>query len=305
MLKNKRKPIFNKYKRNVTDNNDDLLNFDQMGFFDDGEFQMEPPPLPPEDIMAMQKAFLNPREVISTLLRDLGLTKPADMYMIDMTGVRSLTSDFGLRTSIEIKQRLLSILDLNDLLDMYTIEENLIISGFGLNKYDEWSNVSCDTEGAGEIAVVGHDTEEGLKCPECGTEYDDVNSILLAQTTAVSHYILNTTSAIDDLVKIVKPHISLTPICPNCYCDSAKNTLNDRATRNLSPVFIGTDLNRKMIPLLPKCFVEDIEADENVLKRLSGNLYWPRSHEGAICKEKRIAIEAINNDQKERKDNDS
>ncbi len=215
-------------------------------------------------------------DAVGAILRDLGIKRPNDMFLYDLYDAMDFTYHIGERVDLENRMYALEILDYILSCEIY-MDHTAIVNSFKRNEFDEWEPANVSS-----IKIVGH-MHDGLYCPKCGKTYYDNRDILLAPVVSVATSNIKITQHSHDDINYCKSHMTLAPICPNCYCGSMSRSLEDNYTKNLSPVIMGIDSSREIIPLVPSCTDEIIKSNRNNYYSLTDLLFWPKEYKDAIC----------------------
>jgi hypothetical protein len=269
-------------KLNTIDDSTMLKNIiDTIGPDIDDEFDATiPPEMGPE--MIEENSF----RIISSVISDLGLTRTNDMFLIDMHDVFKYTVQLGLESFVRdanVNDNFLSVLIHNFYHSIYEdINGVPRIHNFTYDdSRDKWVK---NKKEANNIEIVGHHEDDYLFCPECNTEYKNNNDVIFAQTVSMTNMTVRLTHESSDDINITRPHVVLTPVCPQCYMKSlGENDLE--IPKNISPFFMGQgDEDKRLIPLLPICFKNSIkESKENTHTITNIPLFWPKTQGVSIC----------------------
>jgi hypothetical protein len=171
-----------------------------------------------------------------------------------------------------------------------TYKKKFILFGFEEDpKTKKWKPV----EDNDAIKMKDHPVGEPLVCPKCKREYHSACELLFGQI--VTPVPLRLDGNLADAkpgdkesatIKMMTPAIVMTPICVDCYNGFVNKNLQTMQLINVSPVFVYPLDKRNIVPLLPKCYIDNINnPKENMYCSLSNmNTYWPATQTASVCK---------------------
>ena len=94
--------------------------------------------------------------------------------------------------------------------------------------------------------------------------------------------VLKVTPMNDDSIQLMRPHVVLTPICPQCYCEQYISNEFDLKSDNISPMFVYPDGNRHLVPLLPECLVKKLDGQANTEGNNAAFIFWPKEYKDIL-----------------------
>lgn len=229
-------------------------------------------------------------DAVNIVLRDLGIYKAADMTIYDLHDATNFSHYMGLRVDVETRYYLLELLDFTTALEIYDSENfGTVINGFAKDDagHPDGMWVPIDDK----AKVIGH-MDDGLHCPKCKSTYYKSTDILLVPNVSTATTTVNIPSEKPGDIMLAKSHMTLVAICPNCYCSAIDASREELDRKNLSPIVMGYDPDRQIIPLVPSCLDDSLDGESNNYSPLTDLLYWPKEYKDAICKKYQRDYEA-------------